>query len=180
MSKKKCNSNQVLRDMKSCINTIHLPVKKAVEEDSHATVYSENSIGILTMYIQATFFKKHNVLGMRIMFSHGAPKERIPHLYGAINQLNSMLMDIGSFCINPVSGELFIRTSFPVPGGCIDKNQFMRTLGRLICQGCRGFEPITRAVLKDTPFDEIMQEFLAGFSEKDNGSLCSIKKETLN
>lgn len=180
MSKKKCNSNKVLRDMKSCINTMHFTVKKAVEEDSHATVYFENSIGILTMHIQVTFFKKHNVLGMRIMFSHSAPKERIPHLYGAINQLNSMLMDIGSFCINPVSGELFIRASFPVSGGCIDKNQFMRTLGRLICQGCRGFEPITRAVVKDTPFDEIMQEFLAGMPSRDTDTACSIKQDNLN
>jgi len=132
------------------------------------------------MYVQATFFKKHNVLGIRIRFSHGASKDRVRRLYGAINQLNSMLMDIGCFCINPVNGELFIRASFPLPGGRMDKTQFMRTLIRLMCQGCRGFEPIARAVVEDRPFDEIMQEFLAGMPSRDTDTACSINKVNLN
>jgi len=180
MAKTKCNANEVLMDMKSCIKKIHLPVKKELEEDDHVTVYSENSIGILTMYIQATFFKKQNFLGTCIRFSHGVPEERVPRLYGAVNQLNSMLMDIGSFCINPATGELFIRTSFPVPGGRIDKNQLMRTLIRLMCQGCRGFEPIARAVVENIPFGDIMQELLAGMPGKDTGTACSVKQDNLN
>jgi hypothetical protein len=91
MSKRKCSTGKILKDMKSCIKTIYLPVKKELEEDGHATVCSEKSIGIVIMHIQITFFKKHNVLGMHIGFSHGSPEDRITHLYGAINELNSKM-----------------------------------------------------------------------------------------
>ena len=180
MKKRISQKNNILSDMKSCIKTMHLPVKKELEEDDHVTVYSQNTIGILTMYVQATFFKKHNLSGICIRFSHGAPEDRVRRLYGAINQLNSMLMDIGCFCIDPVNGELFIRASFPVPGGRIDKTQLMRTLIRLMCQGCRGFEPIARAVVENIPFDDIMQELLAGMPGRDAGTAYSINKVNLN
>jgi len=175
MTKKIDQNKDILNKIISCLQDMNLPVKTEAEEEDHVTVYSENSLGIIKMNIQTTYFKKHNVLGICIRFSHGSPEERISYLYEAINHMNSMLMDIGSFCIHPVSGEIFIRTGFSVSGGCIDKKQFIRTLGRLICQGCRCFYPIARAVVEDTPFGDIMQAFLAGKPDKDTDALCSIK-----
>ena len=180
MTKKIDQNKDILNKLISCLQYMNLPVKKEVKKDDHVTVYSENSIGIIKMYIQTSFFKKHNVLGMCIRFSHGSPEERIPYLYGVINHMNSMLMDVGGFCIHPVSGEISIRTGFGVPEGRINGDQFIRTLTRLMCHGCRGFEPIARAVIQDTPFKEIMRDFLEGMSGKDNGSLCTIKNENLN
>jgi len=180
MNRSTKDTKDVLTDIPSFIKDMKLPVKSQVEGRRRATVYSEAIMDFHTVDIQVTYFKDHGVLGIRLTSWHTVGEDRIMRLISFLNYINSIFMDIGCFCLQPVTGKVTLRTGYGVIEGRIDKDQFTQTLCRLISQAYRGFQFTARAVFEAVSIEEVINDELRRMGSRETAPHCAYITDHIN
>jgi hypothetical protein len=180
MKKTRKKTRNLLTDIQAGIKDMGLPVESPIEGKRHVTVHSRAFIGSDIMSIQVTFFKRHRILGIQVTSWHSAGEDKFGRLMSFLNYINSMFMDIGSFCLQPGTGKITFRAGYSVIKERIDKDQLTQTLCRVISHGFRGFYLITRAVFEDTPFEEVISDELKRMGSSETAPPLAYIKDSVN
>jgi len=114
------------------------------------------------MSIQVTFFKRHRILGIQVTSWHSAGEDKFGRLMSFLNYINSMFMDIGSFCLQPGTGKITFRAGYSVIKERIDKDQ------------------LTQAVFEDTPFEEVISDELKRMGSSETAPPLAYIKDSVN
>lgn len=158
MNNQKNNKNNVIEIMKSCVQSLDLPILDETNKDGVLGIYSEVEFEFFSILILTYLPVDQDIIKINTVFTPSIHKDNLDKIRDLLNRLNTQLMDIGTLTVCN-GGVVSFRTAIPLTGDNFAVDQFRESLKRLIVQGNGMYGLILSADLDDASPNEIVRDF---------------------
>jgi len=158
MNNQKNDKNQIIEDMKSCVQGMNLPILDETNKDGVLGIYSEVEFDFFSIHIFTYLPVDQDIIKINTVFAPSIHQDNLDKIRDLLNRLNTQLMDIGTLTVCN-GGVVSFRTAMPLTIDNFGVDQFRESLNRLIMQGKGIYGLILSADLDDASPEEILREF---------------------
>ena len=134
-----CDKNKecenILKNFKSCLNEMCLPVLDPEVNNGFGKVETKFGILDVSVYVEIAYNSQNKIAKIKIDSSLSVDHMDTFIFLQVLNILNGQMMDIGHICLDPYCEDVFLQTSIDFSNQSFDRLMTLFILKRFLSQG---------------------------------------------